>query len=76
MLNPLLLPPNLAVVPRRSKMNTGILIDPIKPEEIKSAIIKLASDSQLWEEMSTAGVLWARNFDWSNQMKKIKEITG
>ncbi len=53
---------------------TGILVDPHNPEEIKLAIIKLASDNQLWEKISTAGVLWSKNFDWSIQIKKIKEI--
>lgn len=55
---------------------TGILVDPNKSDEIKSAIIKLTSDGELWEKMSTAGVIWARNFDWSVQMKKIKDIIG
>lgn len=55
---------------------TGILVDSNKSDEIKSAIIKLSSDGALWEKMSTAGVIWARNFDWSVQMKKIKEIIG
>jgi len=53
---------------------TGILVDPTNKEEIKSAIIKLATNKELWKKMSTAGVLWAKNFDWSIQLQKIKEI--
>lgn len=53
---------------------TGILIDPNNLEEIKSAIIKVASNGELWEKMSTNGVLWAKEFDWSVQLKKLKTI--
>jgi phosphatidylinositol alpha-1,6-mannosyltransferase len=53
---------------------TGILVDPNKPEEIRTAILKLTLDRQLWEKMSSAGQAWAQNFGWNKQMEKIKEI--
>lgn len=53
---------------------TGILVDPTKPDEIQTAIIKLISDRELWEKMSSAGLAWAQNFDWSKQMEKIKKL--
>jgi phosphatidyl-myo-inositol dimannoside synthase len=55
---------------------TGILVDPNNSEEIKNAILKLVSDQGLWEKMSSAGVLWARGFDWKYQLEKIKQIIG
>jgi len=53
---------------------TGILVDPSQPEEIKMAILKLASDKELWERMSSAGQLRAQEFDWSKQMDKLNKI--
>jgi len=53
---------------------TGILVDPNKPEEIQTAILKLALDRQLWEKMSSAGQIWAKNFDWDKQIEMLKEV--
>jgi len=52
----------------------GILIDPRNPEEIKSAIVKLATDVPLWTKMSSSGELWAKQFDWNLQIKKIQNL--
>lgn len=53
---------------------TGILVDPAKPEEIKMAILKLTSDKEVWERMASAGQLWAKEFDWGKQMGKLNKI--
>lgn len=53
---------------------TGILVDPNSSQEISRAIVKLASDSDLWEAMSKAGQARAKDFDWHSQLEKIKNI--
>lgn len=52
----------------------GILIDPRNPEEIKSAIIKLATNVPFWTKMSSSGQSWAKQFDWNLQINKIKNL--
>jgi len=53
---------------------TGLLIDPNKPEEIRDAIYKLALNRELWEKMSSSGQVWAKQFDWGLQMEKINNL--
>ncbi|MFA6228139.1 MAG: glycosyltransferase family 4 protein [Patescibacteria group bacterium] len=53
---------------------TGILVDPRINEEIKSAIIKIATDRELWRRLAEAGQKRALEFDWSKQAEKIKNI--
>jgi phosphatidylinositol alpha-1,6-mannosyltransferase len=51
---------------------TGILVDPQITREIKEAIIKIATDRELWRRLTEAGQKRAREFDWSKQIEKIK----
>lgn len=53
---------------------TGMLVDPKSPKEIRDAVIKLALDRDLWERMSSAGQAWAKNFSWDKQIEKLKKI--
>ncbi|MFA5020705.1 MAG: glycosyltransferase family 4 protein [Patescibacteria group bacterium] len=53
---------------------TGILVDPGSPEQIREAIFKLALDRELWDKMASAGQAWAKEFDWNKQMEKLKKI--
>lgn len=55
---------------------TGILVDPFNEEEIETALVKLITDHELWEKISSAGVQWAETFDWKYQLEKIRKITG
>lgn len=55
---------------------TGILVDPNFPAEIAKAVYELAENRDLWEKMSTAGVAWAKGFDWELQLEKIKKTIG
>lgn len=52
----------------------GILIDPNNLEEIKSAIIKLATNVPFWTKMSKSGESWVKQFDWSSQIDKLKKL--
>jgi phosphatidylinositol alpha-1,6-mannosyltransferase len=52
---------------------TGILVNPSVSSEIAAAIYRLVEDRELWEKMSTAGVAWAKGFDWELQLEKIKK---
>lgn len=53
---------------------TGLLVDPAKPQEIKEAILKLASDQEVWEKMTKAGQAWSQEFAWDKQMEKLNKI--
>jgi len=53
---------------------TGILVDPESPEQIREAVLKLATDRELWDKMASAGQTRAKEFDWSNQMEKLRKI--
>ena len=53
---------------------TGVLLDPQKSEEIRQVIYRIALDRKLWDKLASAGQVWAKNFDWTKQMEKIKEV--
>ena len=53
---------------------TGILVDPQITREIKEAIVKIVTDRELWRRLAEAGQKRAQEFDWKNQIEKIKQI--
>lgn len=53
---------------------TGLLVNPFKPAEIKDAIYRLATDRELWSKMTAAGQAYAKDFDWKIQMDKLNKI--
>ena len=54
---------------------TGILVDPNNQDEMIQAIVKIATDKELWEKMASTGqARIKKDFNWSTQMEKIKKI--
>ena len=54
--------------------NSGILIDPDKPQEIFYAMKEILTSKELYNEFIVRGLECARNFDWNKTAEKILEI--
>ncbi len=54
--------------------NAALLIDPLEPQTIADAIIKLENDTELREQLIDRGYLRAEQFSWTNTAKKIRKI--
>jgi glycosyltransferase involved in cell wall biosynthesis len=50
------------------------IIDPFKPEEITSAIIKLVNDEDLRTRLITEGLVQAAKFSWKAMAQRVLEI--
>ncbi|MCB0431257.1 MAG: glycosyltransferase family 4 protein [Flavobacteriales bacterium] len=51
--------------------DAALLIDPYSIEQIKDAMKTIASDRQLWEQMSTKGQERARMFSWQKTSERL-----
>ncbi|NLI92262.1 MAG: glycosyltransferase family 4 protein [Peptococcaceae bacterium] len=60
-----------------SKYNSGIIVDPTKPEEIAKAINILLSDPRLCKEMGDNGIRAVREeYNWGKMEEKLLKIYG
>jgi len=58
-----------------TKYNSGIIVDPTKPEEIAKAINILLSDSRLCQEMGDNGIKAVREeYNWGKMEEKLLKI--
>lgn len=55
--------------------NNGILIDPLEPESITNALLKLLNDQNLWQNSSVEGLRGVKeNYAWGAHAKRYVEI--
>ena len=54
--------------------DAGILIDPLKEDEISSAMLQLLNDSHLRESLKQKALVQAARFSWKNAAKRVLEI--
>jgi sucrose-phosphate synthase len=58
-----------------SNCNNGLLIDPLAPETITEALLKLLGDKQLWQKFSAQGVQGVQaNYSWQSHAKRYLKI--
>lgn len=58
-----------------SKYNSGIIVDPTKPEEIGKAIIKILDDDDLRYKLGQNGIKAVKEeYNWTNMEKKIVDV--
>lgn len=53
---------------------TGILIDPCRPEDLKRAMLSLIHQPELAEKMKRAGLEQAKKFSWEDSARKTLEV--
>ncbi len=68
-----------AIVGGRSAMpevvgEAGILVDPVRPDDLSQALLDLARDSALRERLVSAGLKRAAQFSWPEAARKTWEI--
>ena len=54
--------------------DAGLLVDPMDPESIRSAIDKLAEDAQLRDELRQRGLLRASRYTWSRTARETLAV--
>ncbi|WP_163340911.1 HAD-IIB family hydrolase [Desulfopila sp. IMCC35008] len=55
--------------------NNGFLVNPLEPESISDALIKLLRDKALWQSFSTNGLTGVQeNYSWDAHAKRYLEI--
>jgi sucrose-phosphate synthase len=53
----------------------GILVDPLKPEQIKEALVSILTDEDLWKSYSNNGILNVqREFSWDRHVEWYLEL--
>lgn len=53
----------------------GILVDPLKPEEIKEALVSILTDENLWKSFSNNGILNVqKEFSWDSHVERYLEL--
>ena len=58
-----------------SNCNNGFLIDPLEPETIAQALLKLLEDRKLWQKCSSKGLRGVkRNYSWNAHAKRYLTI--
>jgi glycosyltransferase involved in cell wall biosynthesis len=55
---------NVTSMPEVAGAGNALLVAPLDPEELAAAIDRLASDPELWQELSMRGLVRARAFSW------------
>lgn len=56
-------------------LKNGVLVDPTNPHEIAEALLKILTNAQLWDDLSTSGVNRINAYSWpSHCVKYLKEI--
>ncbi|GAB6143626.1 HAD family hydrolase [Desulfocicer niacini] len=55
--------------------NNGFLIDPLEPESIANAILKIIEDQELWQEFSSHGLQGVKeNYSWDAHAKQYLTV--
>ncbi len=53
---------------------TGLLVDPVMPEPLADAIVKLGGDHRLRNELGRRGRAYAEGHDWSATVKLVEDV--
>lgn len=71
---PIIATKNLAIGMRTEKYQYGIAVNTRKPEEIKSAIVKLMNDRSFWDECSKHELFNSTSFNWQAAVTVLDNI--
>ncbi len=53
----------------------GVLVDPINPGEIKSALVKILTNQSLWKQYSNNGIINVqKHFSWERHVQKYLQL--
>jgi len=53
----------------------GILVDPMKPREIKTALVKILTDEDQWKQYSNNGIINVqKNFSWESHVERYLQL--
>jgi len=53
----------------------GILVDPLKPEQIKNALVSILTNEDLWKSFSNNGILNVqKEFSWDRHVERYLEL--